>query len=153
MGGGGSDIGSFAAASCPRDCKRPRLRPLGRSSVRDLSRIRRPESLGPHSPRRSDALHGSAYHLRKAHRRLGESISCRTGTHVSLLPPHAAHGVRFSGLAGPYPGEVERDFRTCPVGEIRDDRDRHVSFQLVAWEAVSRIGRDPLARGGSQVNR
>ncbi len=82
-----------------------------------------------------------------------KASACRTGTDVQGLPPDAAHGVRFSGLACPYPGKMEGNFRTCPPGKIRDDRNRHVSFQPAAWEAVSRMRRDPLARGGSQVNR
>ncbi|SPJ16161.1 hypothetical protein SBDP2_770019 [Syntrophobacter sp. SbD2] len=91
-------------------------------------------------------------HLCKADRRLGEGICCRTGTHVPGLPPDAAYGVRFSGLAGPDLREVEGDFRTCPVGAIRNDRDRYVPFQPAAGEAVSRMGRDPIAGGGSEVN-
>ena len=59
--------GIFASASCPRNCKRHRLRPLGGGSVRDPARIRRAQSLGANRSGRSYALHGSPHHLCKTH--------------------------------------------------------------------------------------
>ena len=55
---------------------------------------------------RFDVVHGSAHHLREAHRCLAEVVSCRSEEDVRRLPQDAGHDIRISGPAGEYAGEV-----------------------------------------------